>query len=138
MKSNNMINRQYAFNILYVFNHKTENNLSTYYSWIKEHHERVEGGFVQTMSAQIDQLKVLSATLLNREFYQSCMTALTFIWPRLFCGGITFLDKYFSLKLPVTHIAVDEFFEPFGNNVKLKCPKSEDTFERRIAIKLWR
>ena len=250
-----MINRQYEFNVLNILNYNTENKLSVYYNWIKEHHKEVkgdileagvfqgksilstalllthlkservvygfdsfdgfppvydthddlsnfenlhnqgkitathleqhhrlvqhrsflknteideknisssetfentskhiierkisylglkniklvEGDFAQTMSAQNDHPKNLSAALLDCDLYQSYMTALAFVWPRLSSGGIIFLDEYFSLKFPGARIAVDEFFEPFSNNVELKCHKSEDTFERWIAIKL--
>lgn len=96
----------------------------------------VEGDFAQTMSEQNEQPKVLSAALLGCDLYQSYMTSLSYIWSRLSTGGMVFFDDYFSLKFPGARTAVDEFLEPYSNNVKLECHKSEDTFERWIAIKL--
>ena len=250
-----MINRQYEFNVLGILNYNTENKLSIYYNWIKEHHNKVdgdileagvfqgksilstglllnqlesdkivygfdsfngfppvydakdnlsnfgklfkqgkisadhleqhnrlvqhrtflknteineknisssetfedvsklmierkidylglsnikliEGDFTQTMSKKNEHPKTLSAVLLDCDLYQSYITALSFIWPRLSSGGMIFFDEYFSLKFPGARIAVDEFFSPFMEKVELTCYKSEDTFERWIAIKI--
>ena len=95
----------------------------------------IEGNFTDTMNADAQGPDKISAALLDCDLYASYLAALEFIWPRLTSGGIIFFDEYFSLKFPGARIAVDEFLEPFSNDFTLKCYKSDDIFERWIAVK---
>ena len=42
-----MIKRQYEFNVLNILNYNTDNKVSVYYNWIKEHHAKIEGDIIE-------------------------------------------------------------------------------------------
>lgn len=95
----------------------------------------VDGFFEDTMND--DNLpEVVYAAFVDCDLYESYMTTLNKVWPRLNTGGFIYLDEYYSLKFPGAKIAVDEFI--FGKNVKLVTHSGlvGDDFKRTGLLKL--
>lgn len=71
----------------------------------------VAGAFDETMTEAQAGPEKIAAAILDCDLYESYVTSLAFIWPRLSPGGIIYLDEYYSLKFPGARLAVDQFFE---------------------------
>lgn len=95
----------------------------------------VDGFFEDTMND--DNLpEVVYAAFVDCDLYESYMTTLNKVWPRLNTGGFIYLDEYYSLKFLGAKIAVDEFIH--GKNVKLVTHSGlvGDDFKRTGLLKL--
>ena len=94
----------------------------------------IEGTFADTMAPDQKPSEVFCCSI-DCDLYESYLTTLAFVWPRLVAGGMVRLDEYFSLKFPGARLACDEFF--VGKNVHLEKTFNEYDFgfERWHAIK---
>jgi hypothetical protein len=96
----------------------------------------VAGSFHDTLtSSNSIETGRLAGVLLDCDLYESYLTVLNYIWPRLSIGGMIYLDEYYSLKFPGARIACNELLKPLGDRISWHSRIEERDFERWYVIK---
>lgn len=94
----------------------------------------VDGVFSKTMVIERENPKKVMAVLMDCDLYNSYMDTFNFVWSRLNCGGMIYLDEYYSLKFPGAKIATEEFLKKKSGILQMAKQKKGD-FERWYIIK---
>ena len=96
----------------------------------------VAGSFKDTLSSSNSiETGKLAGVLLDCDLYESYVSVLDYIWPRLSVGGMIYLDEYYSLKFPGARIACNEILKPLGDKISWHSTSRKRDFERWYVIK---